>query len=170
LINALSSSNLLYIHQIIDKYYKLRRLLFFFFCFFLLSLSQFASFVLATTPLQPYLSLSHTNIVLFLHVRFLHFAFCKSVTKALKVTLHRTGLYHDLEEGWNVTRFFALSYCTLGGAQVAGNRHALFFLTQWRRFLPETLTVPQLVNKCSAFYGKPTFITAFTTDRQLSVS
>ena len=99
----------------------------------------------------------------------LHFAFCKSVTKTLKVTPHRTSLYHDLAEGWNVTRFFAPSYCTLGGAQVAGNRHALF-LTQWRRFLPETLTVPQLVNKRSAFYGNPTFITAFTTARHLSLS
>jgi hypothetical protein len=79
------------------------------------------------------------------------------------------SLYHDLAEGWNVTRFFAPSYCTPGGAQVAGNRHALF-LTQWRRFLPETLTVPQPVNKRYAFYRKPTFITAFTTARHLSLS
>lgn len=113
--------------------------------------------------------LSHTNIVLFLHVQFLHFAFCKSVTKALKVTPHRTSLYHDLAEGWNVTRFFAPSYCTLGGAQVAGNRHALL-LTQWRRFLPETLTVPQLVNKCPAFYGTHKFITALRSAQHLSLS
>jgi len=79
----------------------------------------------ATIPVQ-----SHTNIILLLHTQCLHFVFCKSVTIALKVTTHRTSLYHDLAEGWNVRRFFAPSYCTLGGAQVAGNRHALFFLTQ----------------------------------------
>ena len=127
------------------------------------------SFCSCYDPVATIPPLSHTNIVLFLHVQFIHLAFCKSVTKALKVMSHRTSLYHDLAEGWNVTRFFAPSYCTLEGAQVAGNTHALF-LTQWRRFLPETLTVPQLVNRCSTFYGKPTFITAFTTARHLSLS
>jgi len=42
-------------------------------------------------------------------------------------------------------------------------------LTPWCRTLPENLTGLELVKKFPAFYGTRTFITAFTSARQLSL-
>jgi len=45
-----------------------------------------------------------------------------------------------------------------------------YLLTQWSRYFLERLTVSQLVKKFPAFYGTQTFITAFTSARDLSQS
>jgi len=44
-----------------------------------------------------------------------------------------------------------------------------YFLTPWSRVLIEKLTGFQLVKKFPAFYGTRRFITAFTSDRHLSI-
>jgi len=45
-----------------------------------------------------------------------------------------------------------------------------YLLIPWRRVLLEKLTGSQLVKKFPAFYGTQKFITAFTSDRHLSLS
>jgi hypothetical protein len=45
-----------------------------------------------------------------------------------------------------------------------------YLLTPWSRVILEKLTGLQLVKKSSAFYGSRRFITAFTSDRHLSLS
>jgi hypothetical protein len=45
-----------------------------------------------------------------------------------------------------------------------------YLLTPWNRVLLEKLTVFQLVKKFSAFYGTRRLITAFTSDRHLTLS
>jgi len=46
----------------------------------------------------------------------------------------------------------------------------MYLLTPWSRILLENLTRSQLVMKFPAFYGTQRFITAFTSDRHLSLS
>ena len=74
-----------------------------------------------------------------------------------------TKLISTFREHANAPKTFLAQTCYIK------QRTRLKEQTPWSRILPEKLTVPRLLEKFTAFYGTRRFITAFTTDRHLSL-